>query len=126
MADAAAVEPCFADKVDVVVVSYNSALHLDACLSALEGRFATVVLDNASHDNSAVVARKYPVNLVESATNSGFAAGANRGAGLGSRPFILFLNPDAAVTADGVERLAGALADKPEAWAVAPSIVDST
>jgi N-acetylglucosaminyl-diphospho-decaprenol L-rhamnosyltransferase len=112
--------------VDVVVVSYNSERELDRCLRPLTGAgdITVTVVDNASADGSVMVAQAAGAATVACTVNRGFAAGCNRGASAGDAPVVLFLNPDAQVTAAGVRRLAAVLAGDPRIGAVGPRIVD--
>lgn len=87
----------------VVVVNYNGAHLLPACLTALARQhtdapaFETVVVDNASVDGSrALLARDYPwVRVMASETNLGFAAGSNLALRQVTTPFVVLLNNDA-------------------------------
>jgi N-acetylglucosaminyl-diphospho-decaprenol L-rhamnosyltransferase len=88
--------------IDVVIVNWNAADHLAACLASLavdpeRTCIRTVaVVDNGSTDDS--LAGPFPAALPtvvdRAGSNLGFAAGANRGARPGTAPYILFLNPD--------------------------------
>lgn len=112
-------------KLDVVVVSYNSASQLRACvepLSALEG-VNVVVVDNASADASAAVVSDLPVDVVELAANGGFAHGCNVGWRRGDAPYVLFLNPDARIDEPSLRLLASVLDGDSEAAIAAPRIV---
>ena len=87
-------------RLGVVIVSYQSAGHLRACLDACL-RFARpdagmVVVDNASIDGSASVAASVPgVTVLPNQSNLGFAAAANLGFRvLESSDCVLLLNPD--------------------------------
>jgi GT2 family glycosyltransferase len=93
--------------VDVVIVSYRSRELLGRCLDSLRehpapaGMTVTVV-DNASDDGTAdYVAAEHPwVTVLPQATNLGFGAATNIGIRRGSAPYVLVLNPDAAVAAN--------------------------
>jgi N-acetylglucosaminyl-diphospho-decaprenol L-rhamnosyltransferase len=112
--------------VSIVIVTYNSAECLPACLESLKGTEAEiVVVDNASEDGSAELARGLGVRVIANARNCGFAAAANQGvraAGPNSE-FILFLNPDT-VLLEGFSELPGALDRNPQAAAAAGLLVD--
>lgn len=102
-------------QVSAIVVNFNGGTDLLTCLAALCGQLRPgdiVVVDNASTDGSAELASaQYPqVRVVTSATNLGFAGGANLGAAQSPAEFLLFLNPDAFVMPGCVERLLKALA----------------
>jgi GT2 family glycosyltransferase len=81
----------------IIIVSFNSAEFLPACLeSALAQSSEVVVVDNASQDASAEVARRFPAaRLIANATNEGFAAAVNQGVRSTVSAHILLLNPDA-------------------------------
>jgi GT2 family glycosyltransferase len=90
-------------RFTVVVVAYQAAHRITACLDALlaqrgdvEG-LDVVVVDNASTDGTAdVVAARHPeVRLVRSSTNLGFAAGNNVGLRGATSPWVVLLNDDA-------------------------------
>ena len=91
--------PNAAAEISVVVVTYNSADTIGACLESIErggARAEIVVVDNASSDGSAgLVAQEFPaVRLVANPINEGFARGCNRGWRATTAPFVLLLNPD--------------------------------
>jgi GT2 family glycosyltransferase len=95
------------NRIAAIVVTHNSAGHISACLDSLAGRAETIVVDNASNDGSADLAKGRPgVRVIASATNLGFAAGVNLGARATGAPLLLLLNPDAAVEC-GLDELAG-------------------
>jgi N-acetylglucosaminyl-diphospho-decaprenol L-rhamnosyltransferase len=110
--------------VDVVVVSYNSRAHLRACVAPLAEAedIRVLVVDNCSTDGSVASIADLPVEVIEARTNGGFAHGCNLGWGVGEAPFVLFLNPDAAIDAESIQRLARVVAD-PHVGAAAPKIV---
>jgi GT2 family glycosyltransferase len=111
--------------VDVVVVSYNSREQLRACvepLAALED-VLVVVVDNASPDRSLEVVADLPVLQIARTTNGGFASGCNVGWRASSAPYVLFLNPDAALDAASLDRLRDVLDAEPAVAAVGPRIV---
>ncbi len=72
--------------VDVVIVTYNSAATIDCCLASLSSPLINqiIIVDNT-------------------ANNRGFARAANLGAAKTTSPYILFLNPDAALTPHALE-----------------------
>lgn len=97
-------------NVDVVVVTYESAEHITRCLQSLPEEVNAFVIDNASSDASAAIARRSSrARVVENPSNVGFGAAANQGAALGTSDFVLFLNPDAVLRGGCLERLVGAL-----------------
>jgi GT2 family glycosyltransferase len=110
----------------VVVVSYNHAPTLPACLRAVArlrpAPMHVIVVDNASADGSAEVAAAHagalPLTLVRNPANLGFAAAANAGIATIATPWVLLLNPDCAPAPDYPARLLAAIAKRPERDAI--------
>ncbi len=110
------------DGYDIVVVSHNHADVLPACLRAVAGLeprpLSVTLIDNASSDGSAAVARAFvdrlPVAVVAGSANLGFAGGANAGLARGAAPWVLLLNPDCAPRSDFVAALLAAAVARPE------------
>jgi hypothetical protein len=117
--------------VTVVVVTYNAAQRIGACLDALRDQeladltLEVVVVDNASHDGTAdLVARHHPeVHLVCSPVNTGFAGGNNLGLRTVRSPWVLLLNDDAVAEPDLVSRLVAAATRAPGAVAAVNATV---
>lgn len=90
-------------RATVVIVNYNGAHLLVPCLDALrrqnlpEADYDTVVVDNASSDDSlALLASRYPwVRVVASRRNLGFAGGNNLALRTVDTPYAVLLNNDA-------------------------------
>lgn len=108
-------------SLDVVIVSYRCPQLLRNCLASL-GRHAAqvptqvVVVDNASADGTVELVRRdfREVELVEAGSNLGFAAAANLGIRRGQAPYVLALNPDAAVTACCLDTMLALMDAHPE------------
>lgn len=85
--------------ITAVVVTYNNAKTLADCLQSLISHSVSniMVVDNASSDETAQVAKLYPVRFVQQTKNIGFAGAANIGAVKATTKYILFFNPDAIV-----------------------------
>ncbi len=91
-----------APVLTVVVVTYNSAQHVEGFLQALPAGLAgvpyqLVVVDNDSADQTVPLARKLAEDalIVETGRNAGYAAGINAGvAAAGSAGGVLILNAD--------------------------------
>jgi GT2 family glycosyltransferase len=107
-----------APAVSIVIVTYNSAAHVRACLRAVgelayAGDREVVVVDNGSADDSAaVVAAACPgARLIRAGENLGFAGGVNRGVAEARGEVLALLNPDAAPERDWLSQLVDPLAD---------------
>src|SRR6202521_4362480 len=110
--------------VGVVVVSRDSASHLNALLPhLLDGSTQVVVVDNNSRDNSAEIATAAGARVLRMPTNAGYSAACNAGARVlgASVKWLAFVNPDVVLSVENVRALT---ADVPEdIWAVAPLTV---
>ena len=96
----------------VVIVNWNGAHLLPACLDALADQkadfdFATWVVDNASTDGSAdLLASRYPdVRVIPAPRNLGFAGGNNLALHEVSTPYAVLLNNDATPEPDWLQNL---------------------
>ena len=117
--------PSAGARVHAVIVAYNSAPTIRACVTPLLAAGADVtVVDNASPDDTAAALAGLDVDLVLAAGNDGFAAGCNLGAARGDAPYVLLLNPDAAIGAEGLAPLVDLLDHDPQAGLAAPRIVE--
>lgn len=124
MSDAAAAPP---PEVSVVVLSWNTAELLRACLASLEPLreslpLQVIVVDNASEDESArLVEEQFPwAELVVNKRNEGYARGNNIGAERAVAPWLMLLNSDTEVPAGVLEQLHDFLVDNPTHGGVAP------
>ena len=114
----------------VVIVSWNTADLLRACLRSLLAssgtcRLEVIVVDNASRDGSpAMVRREFPqVSLIENAANQGFAKANNQGITASQAGFVMLLNSDTEVPPGALDALLNFMAIHPEAGACGPSLV---
>jgi len=83
------------DEIGIVIVTYNSAGEIAACLeAALRTGAQVVVVDNGSQDGTIAEIARRGVRLVANARNLGFAAAVNRGFRVCQCPYVLVLNPD--------------------------------
>lgn len=114
--------------VDCVVVSYNSAEDLPVCLGSLAEQdgvdVAVTVVDNASVDASAEVARDLGARVMVNRGNRGFAAAVNQGLKDGSSPWVLIINPDARLSESGVRAMLEAAAGGHRVGCVGPRTTD--
>jgi N-acetylglucosaminyl-diphospho-decaprenol L-rhamnosyltransferase len=113
-------------RVDVVIVSYNSRDQLRAGVEPLAGaaEIDVVVVDNNSPDKSLEAVADLDVRTIQTGANRGFGAASNVGWRSGTAPYVLFLNPDAAITPGAIQALAGVLDEDSKIGIVGPKIVD--
>jgi GT2 family glycosyltransferase len=91
-------------RVAVTIVTYNSGRYIRRCLESVfaqEGPpLETVVVDNASSDDTCAVLREFEdrLHIVTNSENTGFAAAQNQAIQLTAADWILTLNPDVRLT----------------------------
>ena len=84
--------------IGIIIVTYNSAVEIGACLeAALTCGADIVVVDNASHDGTVAEVARRGVRLITNSENRGFAAAVNQGFAVLNNPYVLWLNPDAVI-----------------------------
>ncbi|MCC5947662.1 MAG: glycosyltransferase family 2 protein [Nitriliruptoraceae bacterium] len=124
-------------RVAAIVVAWNSADDLPACLQALDAQdhdaVEVVVVDNASADGTSAVLATWTSEdpsgrrrrVVTNPTNRGFAGGVNDGlAVLGADvEAVLLVNPDARAAPDLVRRLVAVLAADAGVGSVQPRLL---
>jgi len=117
--------------LEVVIVSYNTSDHLDACLESIhaappERLSHIVVVDNGSTDGSAarVRARWSRVHVVALDANIGFGAANNIALRIDGPPLVLMLNSDTRVPPGAIDMLAERLVETGAA-AAGPRLVDA-
>lgn len=105
--------------VTAIIVAWNSAPDLKACLASL-GDVATVVIDNGSTDGSAATAQQFGAEVLRLERNHGFAAAANLGLRRVATDYVLFLNPDVVVGPGTIDRCLHELTTSPTIGLVGP------
>ncbi len=112
--------------VDVIIVAHNSGLLLsEAVASAVSevGEDRVIVVDAESTDGSvAAASARFPQTRVLAVPNAGFSAGNNRGIEAACAPYVLLLNPDAALEPGAVDVLVAAMEAEPDAGIVGPAV----
>ena len=106
-------------SISVVVVSYECADTLDACLLRLrtaEGIAQVRIVDNGSRDGTLHIMQRHAaadtrVRFIANPDNPGFAVACNQGAADGDCPWLAFVNPDCLVEHDTLARLREAAED---------------
>ena len=84
--------------IGIIIVTYNSADEIEACLDAALATGADiVVVDNASADATVEKATRRGARVIANSVNRGFAGAANQGVAALSNPYLLLLNPDAVI-----------------------------
>lgn len=118
------------DSVSVVIVTFNSAGQIGACLDSLlaqqGGPPDITVVDNASRDSTCEIAARYRgVNVLSLAENVGFSRANNIGAKHSTGEFLLFLNPDTVCPPDTINALVRAHRSEVACGLVGPRLVNA-
>ena len=119
-------------RLSIIIVTYNSARHIDACLRSLVSQppktdHEIIVVDNGSTDGTAAAIRAQwkAVRVIDAGDNLGFAGGNNLGIRQSFGSLVLLLNPDTSATAGAVDSLVGAIDRRPDVAIVGPKLVDA-
>ncbi len=119
-------------RVSVVIVNYNTGSLLAQVVESVFGQslapFECIVVDNASSDGSIAYLRSEfsdpRLHVIECESNSGFAAGCNRGISESTGDFVLLLNPDCFLEPGALKRLVAEFRTDREIGAVGPLILN--
>ncbi len=100
-------------RFSIIIPTYNSAATLQLLLDSLKAQsisdFETIVVDDASLDNTADLVARYPVRYERLAQNRGPAAARNHAAGLAKGEWLVFADADTIFAPDTLERIRNAL-----------------
>lgn len=108
-----------------IIVSYNSAHVLPACLHSLEqAQVRALVVDNASNDNTAGVAASGGAQVIINTRNLGFGHAMNIGVREAQSEFCLLMNPDATLENGAMGALLAAAEHYPDAAIIAPQLIE--
>ncbi len=96
-------------ELSVVVPVRNDPKHLETCLHALAqtsfDRYEVVVVDDASTDNTADVAKQFGARVVSLDEQSGPARARNRGVEEAVGEFVFFIDADVCVKPDTIKKV---------------------
>lgn len=112
-------------RIGIVSVCFHSMAVLSRMLGSLPAGTPVALVDNAGDTpdtNLTALAQQYGATLITNSRNRGFGAACNQGAAALDTEFILFLNPDAALSTGTLDALLAAADRHPEASAFNPRI----
>lgn len=111
-----------APAVSVVIPVYNGEKTLRACLESVYSQSyppaEVIVVDDASTDRSADIARDYPCFLIELPVNRGPSAARNRGVTESKCDILFFVDSDGALASDAIRNAIQILLDEPDVGCV--------
>ncbi len=102
-------------NLDLVVVTHNSAMVLDALLRSVPAWVNIIVVDNASSDGSLAIAEAAGARAIQIGRNVGYGSACNIGARAGSGALLLIVNPDLRFEPGAIEALVAAAVAYPNA-----------
>ena len=118
-------------KVSVVILTWNSASSIEACLASLPAGLTAshevIVVDNGSQDRTLAVLRaRFPaVQIMENPHNRGVAPARNQGIRRARGDYILILDDDTIVHPTALDQLVQLLDARPEVGLCGPKLVDA-
>lgn len=125
--------PPYPLDVTAIVISYNSGDRVAETVGALESALADreaeiLVLDNASADDTVVIARRAITRgrVIANGDNLGYGKAANIGLAAARGRRVLVMNDDARIDAASLDELIEVLDSDPAIAIVGPRIVDPT
>lgn len=116
--------------MSILIVNWNAQELLSRCLASLEGsvgiRIETIVVDNASIDNSvAMIRANFPnVYVIANGENKGFAAANNQAAAQATGRYLLLLNPDTKIPDGSLAELIAYSDTIAQLGAVGPRVIN--
>lgn len=110
--------------VSLIVVSHNTRVHLDRCLTELGSGHEVIVVDTGSTDGSQELVRdRFPhARLLSPAGNPGYGGASNAGIALASGQHLVVMNADTWPLPQAVERLVEFADGEPSAGVVGPRL----
>lgn len=117
-------KPHTRQQYEIVVVAYRSAALVTALLESLPADQPVVVVDNAhGADGLDEALTAHPAARYLDGPGTGFAAGANLGAGTSSADVVVFVNPDSSPTSGVLDALVDDIVADPGLAAVSATTV---
>lgn len=112
-------------RVTAIVVTFDSAHVLPACLDALTGEgVPAIVVDNASGDDTVIVAERHGARVLRNPANEGYGRANNIGVRAAASELVLIINPDMVLDAGAAALLLHAAGRYPDAGILAPRIIE--
>ncbi|MCF6198876.1 MAG: glycosyltransferase family 2 protein, partial [Hyphomicrobiaceae bacterium] len=108
------------DDVTIVIVAFNSARILGKCLASLPKGIKTILVDNASGDNTSAIGQAAGCKVITLVENMGYGTAANRGIDRADSKYVFLLNPDIVLLNDCIEILIEAAETMPRAAMLGP------
>jgi len=114
----------------IIIVTYNSAEDIKACLDSVLGETGTrkevIVVDNASCDETVNILHQYSsrIKIIYSTRNLGYAKANNAGFKKANGKYIFLLNPDAIVNYGALGKMFAFMERNKEIIALGPLVLN--
>lgn len=119
-------------QLSIIIVTYNSARHLPACLESIGEQLRGVeyevcVIDNASNDGTGALAEAAGgrTRLVRNERNLGFSAAVNIGLRNTTGRYCMWLNPDTRIVGGDVNALLRHFEEEPGVGVIGPQLLNA-
>lgn len=106
----------FAPGLSVILITKNEGRRLDRCLTSVSFADEIIVLDGASEDGTAEIARAHGAKVVVDPAWPGFGAQKNRVLKMATREWVMSIDADEAVTdelAESIRQIVSGVLGKP-------------
>lgn len=117
--------------ITISIVNWNTKEYLRQCLNSIREytrgiKYETIVVDNASSDNSTQMIREeFPyVNLIANKRNYGFAKANNQSLEVASGRYFLILNPDTKLLNNAFKKMIDFMDDHFDAGAIGCKVLN--
>lgn len=108
-------------RVTVIIVTHDSEAVVEAALESIPSGLPVICIDNASCDRTYEIVSRHQVKMVRN-ENVGYGSACNIGAEIADTEFVFFLNPDASIEVDTIDRLLEAASRYSDAAILSPRI----
>ena len=116
-----------AGLVSIIIITRNSETTLPACLKSIQNQtysdHEVIVVDNGSEDKTLALVHSPKARLITNLSNFGFAKANNQALEIAKGEFVLFLNSDAAIATDFLQRSVPLFGEDQHVGAIAVKIL---
>ncbi|MFA5878614.1 MAG: glycosyltransferase family 2 protein [Candidatus Margulisiibacteriota bacterium] len=117
--------------LSIIIVNYNGAAFIATCLDAIFNHkskysYEVIIVDNYSQDESLAILDKYKskIKLIVNEVNLGFGKANNQGLKIAQGKFIFYLNSDAFLLENTIDKLIDFFKNTKDAGLVAPQLLN--
>jgi GT2 family glycosyltransferase len=118
-------------NLSIIIVNWNSANYLKKCISSIFRNnptcsFEVIIIDNNSDDKSLDSAKYFfpRLRIIKNSKNLGLAKANNEGIRKSKGNYILFLNPDAVILPQAIDKMIAYFDSHPRTGALGPKLLN--